>query len=58
MGSKPFSQKQFIEKAITKHGNRFIYTDTVYINRRTIITVECRLHGKFTTLPMSHYKGN
>lgn len=58
MGPKPFSQKQFMQKSIAKHGNRFIYTDTTYINRRTTIIVECRLHGKFTTLPMSHYKGN
>lgn len=58
MGPKPFSQKQFIDKSIAKHGNRFIYADTVYINKRTTITVECRIHGQFTTLPMSHYNGD
>lgn len=58
MGPKPFSQEQFIALAKQTHGNRFIYSATKYINRRTKIEVTCRIHGKFTTSPTYHYKGN
>ena len=58
MGPKPLTTEQFIKKAKQAHKNRFIYTDTVYINRRTSIEVCCRIHGKFTTTPNSHIHGN
>ena len=58
MGPKPLTTEQFIKKAKQAHKNRFIYTDTVYINRRTSIEVRCRIHGKFTTTPDNHIHGN
>ena len=45
------TQTQFIQKCKQTHSNRYDLSQTVYVNRRTKITVLCRIHGKFTTNP-------
>lgn len=58
MGPKPFSQETYIAKAIEKHGTRYIYNNTKYVNRRTKIIITCRIHGDFTTTPTGHLQGH
>lgn len=58
MGPKPLSQNAYLAKAITLHGSRYIYTNTYYTNRRTKITVTCRLHGDFIVTPTGHLQNH
>lgn len=47
----------FIERSISKHGDKYDYTISSYINTRTKIKVICPQHGCFEQLPKSHYNG-
>lgn len=40
-----------------KHSSKYIYTDTVYTNTKTKISIECPLHGVFTQWPSDHLNG-
>lgn len=51
----PQTQQWFLDRSITLHGKRFIYTNTQYINKRTNIKITCRNHGEFITTPVTHY---
>ena len=46
----------FIEKAISKHGNKYDYSTINYLNNRTKIEIVCPLHGSFTQTPHDHLK--
>lgn len=45
----------FIEKSTTKHGNKFDYSRSVYINSLTKIEIICKKHGVFYQIPGSHW---
>lgn len=47
----------FIEKAIQKHGDRYIYTGTVYKNYLTDVAIVCKKHGEFAQKPNNHLFG-
>lgn len=52
--AKKLTQKQFIEKAIKVHGNKYDYSKTTYVNARTKVTVICKTHGEFEVLAQHH----
>lgn len=47
----------FSEKARKVHGDKYDYTNTVYISSRKSITYLCPLHGEVTQLAKSHLAG-
>ena len=49
--------ENFINKAMVKHGNKYDYSCSSYINNKTKLTIKCRLHGKFLQTPNSHLAG-
>lgn len=49
--------KDFIKKAILKHGTTFSYENVVYINNKTKISITCPEHGDFQQTPNCHLKG-
>lgn len=49
---------EFIEKATNLHNGKYDYSQTVYVNSRTKITIVCPDHGPFEQLPSSHLQGN
>ncbi len=53
---KTNTTKQFIEKSILIHKNLYNYDNTIYINSRTKLKIECKLHGEFTLLPVQHLR--
>lgn len=55
---KRLSDETFIKNSIAKHGERYDYTDTVYVNARTKLLIRCVEHGNFYQLPNHHMKGN
>lgn len=50
--------KKYINKALIKHGDRYCYDNTVYINWNTKITITCKKHGDFQQRPDSHLASN
>lgn len=44
-GRRPFTTQQFIAKSKAKHGDKFSYEKTAYINSRASIVVTCKFHG-------------
>ena len=48
----------FIEKATKAHGDRYDYSDSVYIGNETNISIKCRIHGEFSQRKSHHYDGH
>lgn len=48
----------FIAKAVVVHGNKFDYSDTVYVDSKTPLKVYCPKHGYSWQLPNDHLKGH
>ena len=46
--------KNFIEKAIALHGDKYNYDKVDYINNHTNVTIKCYLHGDFEQKPSNH----
>ena len=44
----------FIEKAVKVHGDTYEYTNVVYVNNRTSISITCKKHGEFKQIPYVH----
>jgi predicted nucleic-acid-binding Zn-ribbon protein len=49
--------EEFTIKANKVHNNKYIYTKTVYINRRIEVIIICKEHGPFKITPASHLRG-
>lgn len=47
----------FINKSIKKHGDKYLYDKTDYINSTTNVIITCPEHGDFTQLPSVHLSG-
>lgn len=48
----------FIYKANKIHNNYYDYTNSIYINSKVKLTIECPKHGNFYQIPNSHLLGN
>lgn len=49
---------EFIREAISVHGNRYDYSNSIYRGAARLITIKCHIHGKFTQRAMSHLSGH
>lgn len=50
--------QEFIEKAISVHGNKYDYSRTEYVVSRKKVIIICPEHGEFLQLPTAHLQGN
>lgn len=48
------TQEQFIEEAKNIHGDRYIYSNTVYKKMKTKVEIICKEHGSFWQTPEKH----
>ena len=53
---KNINTKDFIEKSIQKHGNKYDYSKTIYNHCEHKLIIICKDHGEFEQSPVSHYK--
>ena len=53
-GSKKLTNRQFINKAIKIHNNKYNYSLVNYINTKTKIKIICPIHGIFKQTPNNH----
>jgi hypothetical protein len=49
--------KEFIEKAINMHGNKYNYSKVEYINTNTKVIIICNIHMEFEQTPVGHLQG-
>ena len=49
--------KNFIRKALRKHGDRYDYLEVNYINNSTKVEIICSKHGNFYQTPQAHLNG-
>lgn len=49
--------EEFIEKAKKIHGDKYIYTKTIYKNNHSLTTFICPIHGEFQQTPQAHLSG-
>ncbi len=54
---KKLTLEEFIKKAILKHGNKYDYSLSVYIDIRTKLKIICKYHGIFEQKPNAHLNG-
>lgn len=52
---KRFTTKEFIDKSLKKHGDKYDYSKVDYINSRTKVIVICKKHGEFKIKPPAHF---
>ena len=45
--SKRLTTKEFIDRAIKVHGDKYDYSQTIYINAKTKVKIKCKKHGIF-----------
>ena len=46
--------KEFIEKSISIHGDRYDYSQVFYTNAKTKVHIICEVHGAFSQTPNNH----
>ena len=56
-GSQRLTTDEFIEKAISVHGNKYDYSKCSYINTATKVCIICPEHGEFWQTPNNHLFG-
>lgn len=53
-GLKKWTTEEFIEKSKKINGDRYDYSKTNYINKRTNVIITCKIHGDFIQNPHNH----
>ena len=51
------SFESFIARARQVHGTTYLYTNIVYLNMNTKVSIECPLHGSYQQTPTKHCSG-
>lgn len=59
MAAKKLTLKAVIAKFRAKHGRRYDYSEVIYIDIKTPVTIICREsgHGRFPQIPHNHING-
>jgi hypothetical protein len=55
---KKLTTEKFIRRAKEKHGDKYDYNISIYINKRTKIKYICPIHGIIEQYPINHMKGH
>lgn len=50
--------EQFVDRAVTVHGDRYGYKHTEYVSSRESVVIDCPVHGQFQQRASSHLQGN
>ena len=55
--NKTFTLEEFIQKAVFIHGDKYDYSNTVYIKSQENVKIRCPLHEEFEQLANNHLRG-
>lgn len=50
--------ERFLQRATEMHGNKFDYSNSVFINYKTKMKIVCPVHGEFVQIPDKHVAKN
>lgn len=56
-GPRFYTQNEYLEKAIKKHGKKFNYSETRYKRWNKKVVIICKIHGRFSLRPEAHLFG-
>jgi len=56
--AKRRSEQEFVDMAVTVHGDRYGYENVKYKDMRSGVTIRCRQHEDFTQIASIHLKGS
>ena len=51
---RKLTQQQFLNNCHDTHGSTYDYSKTIYKNKRTKVSITCKIHGDFTQTPDAH----
>ena len=52
------NNQEYIDKAITVHGNKYNYDKIDWTDRRCLLIIICPIHGEFIQREHTHLKGS
>lgn len=55
--SKPYTNEEWINLAIKKHGNTYDYKNVIYKTQKDKVMITCKIHGNFFQSPKDHLQG-
>lgn len=55
--SRGMTTEEWVERARSIHGDKYDYSQTVYVNQRTNVKIICPIHGVFEQKADSHIRG-
>lgn len=55
---KKLTLKQFIEEAVLAHGDKYDYSNVIYLGLYVKVIIICSIHGEFLQRPCDHLRGN
>ena len=55
--SRGMTTSEWVERAKSVHGDKYDYSQTVYVNQRTNVKIICPVHGLFEQKADSHLRG-
>ena len=58
MAFKASNTEEFIIKAMKVHGNKYDYSQVVYVKNSIKVNIICKKHGVFSQTPQCHIKGS
>jgi hypothetical protein len=54
---KKLTSDEFIKRSIEKHGEKYDYSKSIYINSKDKVIICCKIHGEFKQTPNEHLSG-
>jgi hypothetical protein len=58
MGRKAITTEEFIKRSKLKHGDKYDYSKTEYVEIKTPTTIICPIHGEFEMEPRNHLRSD
>lgn len=55
--ARRLTTEDFIERAVAKHGDKYDYSKSIYVNSQTNVIINCPTHGDFSQNPNNHMNG-
>lgn len=55
--NQPMTKDSFLKKAREQHGNRYLYDNFHFTDRKSKSFITCRIHGDFEMTPKNHVRG-
>lgn len=57
MMGKRLNTREFVERSLILHGNKYNYSKSNYVHSHKKIKIICKIHGEFLQMPHNHLNG-